>query len=59
MTFFGKHSLLMLMVHPYVKRVLLLFFEPTMITLVIIIITTSLFVYVLAKYLPITEGKLK
>ena len=58
MTFFGKHSLLMLMVHPYVKRILLLFFEPTMISLIIIILVTSLFVYILAKYLPITEGKL-
>lgn len=59
MTFFGKHSLLMLMVHPYVKRILLLFFEPTVVSLIAIITITSFLVYILAKYLPITEGKLK
>ena len=59
MTFFGKHSLLMLMVHPYVKRILLLFSDLTVISLIIIIAITSFLVYILAKYLPITEGKLK
>lgn len=58
MTFFGKHSLLMLMVHPYVMRIVLLFFKPTMISLIIIISVTSLLVYILARFLPITEGKL-
>ena len=59
MTFFGKHSLLMLMAHPYVKRILLLFSDLTVISLIIIIAITSFLVYILAKYLPITEGKLK
>ena len=59
MSFFGKHSLLMLMVHPYVKRILLIQLEPSIITYVAIVIITTVLVYALAKYLPITEGQIK
>lgn len=59
MSFFGRHSLLMLMVHPYVKRILLIQLEPSIITYVVIVIITTMLVYALAKYLPITEGKVK
>lgn len=59
MSFFGKHSLLMLMVHPYVKRILLIQLEPSIITYVAIVAITILLVFALAKYLPIAEGKIK
>ena len=59
MSFFGRHSLLMLMVHPYVKRILLIQLELSIITYVAIVIITTILVYALAKYLPITEGKIK
>lgn len=57
--FFGKHSLLMLMVHPYVKRIIFLFCTPSILTFIIVVAITTLLVFALAKYLPITEGKLR
>lgn len=59
MSFWGQHSLLMLMVHPYVKRLLLLAMEPSIWVYLIVVIATTAIVYYLAKYLPITEGKFK
>ena len=59
MAFFGKHSLLMLMVHPYVKRIVMLFTEPSVLRLLIVVAITTILVYLFARYVPITEGKLK
>ena len=57
MSFWGQHSLLMLMIHPYVKRLLLIAMEPSIWFFLIIVIATTAIVYCFAKYLPITEGK--
>lgn len=59
MAFFGKHSLLMLMVHQYVMRIVNLFIEPSVYALLIIVVITTVLVYFLARYVPITEGKIK
>lgn len=58
MIFFGKHSLIMLMVHPYVVRITSLFLEPSYLSLTVIVLITTILVYILSKYFPITEGKI-
>lgn len=57
LSFFGEHSLLMLMVHPYIKRLLLPVMGPTIWFYLIVVFVSTIVVYCLSKYLPITEGK--
>lgn len=57
LSFIGQHSMLMLMVHPYIKRVLNLFMEASILYFSIVVAISMIVVYLLAKYLSITEGK--
>lgn len=59
MLFLGKYSLLMLMVHLYIKCILLIQLEPLIITYDVIVVITTFLVFTFAKYLPITEEKIK
>lgn len=57
--FLGEHSLLILMLHPYVKRIVDFFTIPQYASFLIVTTITVPLVYVVAKYFPITEGKFK
>lgn len=57
LSFTGEHSLLLLMVHPYVLRILRLFDVSNV--FVITLIVTLVLTMLIAKYLPIVEGKKK
>lgn len=59
MSFSGEHSLLLLMVHPYILRIVRLFEISTEAIFTITLIVSLILIWALSKYLPIVEGKKK
>lgn len=57
MSYAGEHSLLLLMVHPYIIRVLNLFQLPPVAVFSITLVVTLILIGVLAHYFPVLEGK--
>lgn len=53
----GEHSLLFLMVHPYILRILRLFDISGYIMCFITLVLTIFIIWCLSKYLPVVEGK--
>lgn len=57
LSFPGKHSLMLLMIHPYVKMILSNFFERDISLLIMVIVVSLIVTAFLAEKFPILEGK--
>ena len=57
MRFAGEHSLLFLMVHPYIIRILQLFELPPVAVFSATLVATLILIGVLSHYFPVLEGK--
>ena len=56
--FCGKHSLLLLMVHPYIKDILSLMIDKDILIFLLTIGFSICSSYIISKYIPFLEGRL-
>lgn len=57
MSFAGEHSLLLLMVHPYILDLVRLTNMDSVFSFIITLVISLLLILILSRYLPILEGK--
>lgn len=57
MGFAGEHSLLLLMVHPYILRIMRLFTAPNVVIFLVTLAVSLVLTWLLSRFCPILEGK--